>query len=389
MPVSNSIAAMAGTLAEWRQDFHRHPELAYQETRTARVVAERLDGFGLDEVRTGLGGTGVLGVLHGHDGPGGPVIMLRADMDALPITEATGAAHASTNAGVMHACGHDGHTTMLLGAARHLAETRNFSGTVWFCFQPAEEGHAGAKAMLEDGLFREQRPRAAYGLHNWPGLPVGQMAVKPGPVLAAGDELKITVRGLGGHGAMPHTTRDPVLAASAIVCALQGIVAREVDPRDPAVISVTEVKAGFTHNVIPDTAFLHGSCRAHDDRVMDELRAAVARVAKGVAEAHGCTAEIGDRGSPYPATVNDPEQAAVCHGVMADLLGAENAHPDHPTAMASEDFSFFAQQVPAAFAIIGNGATAALHHPEYDFDDAALPIGTAYWVRLVETALPA
>jgi hippurate hydrolase len=263
-PIPNSIAAQAGELAEWRQDFHHHPELGYAEQRTAAKVAERLAAFGLDGVETGIGGTGVIGVLHGRNGPGGAAIMLRADMDALPIEEATGAPHASANPGIMHACGHDGHTTMLLGAAQHLAGTRNFDGTVYFCFQPAEEGGAGAKAMLDDGVFERYRPRAVYGMHNEPGLAVGQFAVKDGPVLAAADQFTITITGRGGHAAEPHHARDPIVAGAHLVTALQTVVSRVVDPLQPAVLSVTRFSAGSTHNVIPDKAELMGTtpCRA-------------------------------------------------------------------------------------------------------------------------------
>jgi hippurate hydrolase len=388
-PIPNSIAAMADDLAAWRRDFHAHPELAYEEERTARVVAERLRAFGLDHVETGIGGTGVVGVLHGRGGPGGPAIMLRADMDALPIAEATGAPHASTTPGRMHACGHDGHTTMLLGAARHLAETRAFSGTVHFCFQPAEEGGAGAKAMLDDGLFERYRPRAVYGLHNWPGLPVGQMAVKPGPVLAAADQFEITITGVGGHAAEPQDARDPILAASHLVAALQSVVSRVVDPRQPAVVSVTRVEAGKTFNVIPDRAVLGGTTRCYDLGVQRQIHAEMDRLAAEIARGFGVTAEIARHGTPYPPTINDADEAAFAHSVMTALLGADAAHADHPPAMAGEDFAFLAEEVPGAFAIIGNGDSATLHHPEYDFDDRAAPVGVAYWVGLVQAALPA
>jgi len=389
MPIPNSIAAMAEDLAAWRRDFHRHPELAYAEERTARIVAERLAGFGLDHVETGIGGTGVLGVLHGAGGAGGAAIMLRADMDALPIEEATGRDYASVSPGVMHACGHDGHTTMLLGAARHLAETRNFSGTVYFCFQPAEEGGAGAKAMLDDGLFHRYRPRAVYGLHNWPGLPVGQMAVRPGPVLAGADEVRITLTGLGGHGAEPQLARDPILAGAHLVAALQSIVARVVSPREAAVVSVTQFTAGNSHNVIPDRAVLRGTTRCYDTETWERVHAELARITEQVAAAFAVEATLERPGTPYPPTLNDPGEADLAHSVMARLLGDENAHPDHPPTMAGEDFAFFANEVPAAYAVIGNGPSANLHHPGYDFDDTAAPVGVAYWSRLVESALPA
>ncbi len=388
LPVPNSIAAIAELLTEWRRDLHAHPELGYEEHRTARLVAERLRDFGLDAVETGIGSTGVVGVLHGEGGPGGPAIMLRADMDALPLTEVTGLPHASTHEGVMHACGHDGHTTMLLGAAKRLAEDRSFAGTVYFCFQPAEEGGAGAKAMLKDGLLERFPAEAVYGLHNWPGLAVGEMAVTEGPVLAAADEFRITIEGRGGHAAEPHLARDPLLAAAHLVTELQTIVARRVDPLQAAVVSVCEFLAGHTHNVIPSSASLRGTTRCYDEGVGRLIHEEICQLAKGVATAHGCTAEIERGPDPYPPTVNDAERARFAHSVMVEVVGPEAATFGHEPSMAGEDFAFMANQRPGAFAIIGNGPSAALHHPGYDFDDAALPVGVAYWVRLVERALP-
>ncbi len=388
-PVPNSIAAMAELLTGWRRDLHAHPELGYREHRTAGLVAERLRGFGLDAVETGIGGTGVVGVLHGEGGAGGPAILLRADMDALPIREATGLAHASTNEGVMHACGHDGHTTMLLGAAKRLAETRGFRGTVYFCFQPSEEGGAGAKAMLDDGLLERFPAEAVYGLHNWPGLPVGEMAITEGPVLAAADEFRITLTGRGGHAAEPHRARDPLLAGAHLVAELQSIVARRVDPRQPAVVSVSEFVAGHSHNVIPQTARLRGTTRCYDEGVGRLIHEEIRRLAEGVAAGHGCRAEIERMPDPYPPTINDAARARFAHGVMAEVVGEGAATFGHEPSMAGEDFAFLANERPGAFGLLGNGPSASLHHPEYDFDDAALPIGVAYWVRLVERALPA
>ena len=387
-PIPNSIAAQASELAEWRQDFHRHPELGYQEHRTAAKVAERLTALGLDRVETGIGGTGVVGVLHGRNGPGGSAIMLRADMDALPIEEATGAPHASTNPGTMHACGHDGHTTMLLGAAKYLAGTRNFDGTVYFCFQPAEEGGAGAKAMLDDGMFRRYRPRAVYGMHNWPGLALGQFAVKDGPMLAAGDEFTITITGRGGHAAIPQDARDPIVAGAHLVTALQTVVSRAVDPLQPAVLSVTRFNAGSTHNVIPDRAELMGTTRAFDDGVQDRIKAEMDRICAQIAAAFGVEIELVRGPNPYPPTLNDAAEADFAEAVMRETFGDANVHRGHPPTMAGEDFSFFAREVPGCYVIIGNGDSAPLHHPEYDFNDEATPLGVAYWARLVEKALP-
>ncbi|MEM1384267.1 MAG: amidohydrolase, partial [Pseudomonadota bacterium] len=286
-PIANSIAALAEQLTEWRQDLHRHPELGYQEHRTAKLVAERLRDFGLDAVETGIGRTGVVGVLHGKDGPGGEAILLRADMDALPIDEQSGVAHASGTPGVMHACGHDGHTTMLLGAAKHLAETRNFSGTVYLCFQPAEEGGAGAKAMLDDGLLTRFPVRAVYGMHNWPGLPVGHFALTDGPVLAAADAFNITITGKGAHAAEPHVSRDPIVAGAALVQALQTVVSRVVDPLEPAVLSITKFQAGSTHNVIPGEAHLSGTTRCFSEEVHAKILAEMQRILAQTAATFG------------------------------------------------------------------------------------------------------
>ncbi|HUF86521.1 MAG TPA: M20 aminoacylase family protein [Thermohalobaculum sp.] len=389
-PIPNSIAARAGELAEWRHDLHRHPELGYAEERTARVVAERLAAFGFDAVETGIGGTGVVGVLHGRgDGAGErPAIMLRADMDALPITEATGAEYASRTPGVMHACGHDGHTTMLLGAARHLAETRNFAGTVYFCFQPAEEGGAGAKAMLDDGLFERFRPRAVYGMHNWPGLAVGEFAVKDGPVMAAAGEFTIAITGKGGHAARPHDTRDPIVAGAQLVTALQTVVSRVVDPLQPAVLSVTRFRGGSAYNVIPDRVELMGTIRTFDEAVYAQIQVEVERIAGQLGGALGVAVEVGFGANRYPPTVNDPAEADFVEGVLRAAFGDARVHRGHAPSMAGEDFAFLAREVPGAYVLIGNGDSAPLHHPAYDFSDAAAPLGAAYWVGLVERALP-
>jgi hippurate hydrolase len=387
-PIPNSIAAQAGELTEWRLDFHRHPELGYQEHRTAARVAERLTDLGFDGVETGIGGTGVVGVLHGRGGPGGAAIMLRADMDALPIEETTGAPYASTNPGTMHACGHDGHTTMLLGAAKHLAETRNFDGTVYFCFQPAEEGGAGAKAMLDDGMFQRYRPRAVYGMHNWPGLPVGQFAVKDGPVLAAASEFTITITGRGGHAAVPQDARDPIVAGAHLITALQTVVSRAVDPLQPAVLSVTRFSSGSTHNVIPDKAELMGTTRSFDDGVQRQIDAEMDRICTQTAATFGVEIEISRGPNPYPPTLNDAAEADFAEAVMRETFGDANVHRGHPPTMAGEDFSFFAREVPGCYVLIGNGDSAPLHHPGYDFNDEAAPLGVTYWARLVEKALP-
>ncbi len=390
-PIPNSIADMAVTLAEWRRDIHAHPELAYEEVRTAGIVAAKLREFGFDVVEEGVGGTGVVGVLHGADGPAsGPEgrVMLRADMDALPIIEATGAAHASTNPRKMHACGHDGHTTMLLGAAKHLAETRNFSGSAVFCFQPAEEGGGGARAMLEHGMLERHPCRAAFGMHNWPGMPVGDFRVTPGPVMASADMFEITIAGKGGHGALPHLARDPIVAGAHLVTALQTIVSRRVEPIKPAVLSVTTFHAGSTSNVIPAEAKLSGTVRAFHREVSDLVYAEMERICAQVGEAFGVKIAFDGGPMSYPPTVNDAQATAFAAEVLDEVVGADHVERNADPTMGSEDFSFFANAVPSSFVFIGNGDSADLHHPKYDFDDAAAPIGVAYWTRLVEKALP-
>ncbi|MEL6978461.1 MAG: M20 aminoacylase family protein [Pseudomonadota bacterium] len=390
-PLPNSIAALAPELTEWRRDLHRHPELGYEETRTAGVIAERLRGFGVDAVETGIGGTGVVATIHGRDGPGAgeaEAILLRADMDALPMDEETGAPHASSAPGKMHACGHDGHMTMLLGAAKQLAETRRFKGTVYLVFQPAEEGGAGAKAMIEDGLFDRFPCRAVYGMHNWPGMPVGAFAVRPGPMLASADEFRITIQGRGGHAAKPDRARDPIVAGAHLVSMMQTIVARRVDPLQPAVVSVTVFHAGSTFNVIPDRAQLSGTVRSFDEGVHAEIYDSIRRLVTQTAAAFEVEAVLEEGVSRYPPTINDAAEAAFAASVLDELFGAERVSRDHPPTMGAEDFSFMAREKPGAFIFCGNGDSASLHHPKYDFNDDASPYGVAYWTALVEKALP-
>ncbi|MGF1553729.1 MAG: amidohydrolase [Paracoccaceae bacterium] len=388
--VANAIAAMADDLTEWRRDFHRHPELGYGEHRTARLVAERLTEFGFDAVATGIGGTGVVGTLHGARGAraDGRAILLRADMDALPIAEATGAAHASEAPGVMHACGHDGHTTMLLGAARRLADTRDFDGTVYFCFQPAEEGGAGAKAMMDDGLLERFPVQRAFGMHNWPGLATGHFALTDGPVFAAADQFTIRVRGRGGHAAFPHMTRDPVVAGAALVGALQTVASRVVDPLQPVVVSVTQFEAGHAHNVIPDEAVLRGTTRCFDEAVWAGVAETMRRLAEETGRAYGVDIAIERGPDPYPPLVNDRDAVDLAEAAMRATFGDAAVTRGHPPTMGGEDFAFMARAVPSAYVLIGNGDSAALHSPAYDFDDGAAPAGVAYWAGLVAHALP-
>ncbi len=387
-PLPNSNAAMTLELTEWRRDFHMHPEIAYEETRTSAVVAEKLRAFGCDEVVTGIGGTGVVGVIRGKGAAASDrSIMLRADMDALPIHEETGAEYASQTPGKMHACGHDGHTTMLLGAAKHLAETRAFDGTIYLCFQPAEEGGAGAKAMIEDGLFDRFPAQRVFGMHNWPGLPVGQFGLRPGPMLASADEFAITLTGRGGHAAKPDKGRDPIVAGAYLVTALQTLVSRRTDPLQPAVLSVTTFHAGSAFNVIPGTAELSGTVRSFDEEVHEAIHAGIAEMATQCEAMFGVSAVVSRPKTCYPPTVNAPELAEFCGDVLEEFVGKENVNRSYDQTMGAEDFAFLSREVPGCFVFCGNGDSAALHNEKYDFDDSALATGVAYWVRLAEAAL--
>ncbi len=391
--LNNSIAAMTPELTEWRRDLHRNPELLYELPRTSRIVADRLRAFGFDEVVEGVAKTGVLGVLHGAAGPAGARekrALFRADMDALPIEEASGADHASVSPGLMHACGHDGHTTMLLGAARRLAETRPFDGTLIFCFQPAEEGGAGAQAMIDEGMLERFPVKGAYAVHNWPGLPVGEFAVVRGPAMASAEAFNITVEGTGGHAAMPHRVRDPIVAASHIVTAVQTIVSRVVDPLDNAVVSITAIHGGEAFNVIPDRVEMIGTIRTFSDAVSKSIEAELARICKRIAEAFGTNARLHRPPKlPYPATVNHPAETELALGAMRAVAGPDRVRDDMRPVMGSEDFAFLLRKVPGAYIFIGNGDTAGLHNPKYDFNDEAIPYGVAYWTELAGRVLPA
>ena len=392
-PLKNSIAAMIPELTEWRRDFHRHPELTYDLPRTSRIVADRLRAFGFDEVVEGVGKTGVLGVLHGAKGPARGAderVLLRADMDALPILEATGAEYASASPGRMHACGHDGHTTMLLGAARWLAENREFEGTLVFCFQPAEEGGAGAQAMIDDGMLERFPVKGAYGVHNWPGIPVGQFGVVRGAAMAATEAFVITVEGVGGHAAFPHLARDPIVAASHIVAAVQTIVSRVVDPLDPAVVSITSIHGGEAFNVIPDRVEMKCNIRTFSESVSKTIEAELRRICAATAEALGVEARLDARaGTPYPPTVNHPAETELALEAMRAVAGPERVRDDLRPVMGAEDFAFVLRRVPGAYIFVGNGDTAGLHNPKYDFNDAAIAHGVAYWIELAKRALPA
>jgi len=387
MPIINRVADMHEEITAWRRDIHANPEILYEVHRTAGIVADKLKAFGCDEVVPGIGRTGVVGVIRGRK-PGAKVIGLRADMDALPMTEATGLPYASKTPGRMHACGHDGHTAMLLGAARYLCETRNFDGTAIVIFQPAEEGGAGGKAMVDDGLMDRWNIQEVYGMHNGPGIPVGQFAIRPGPMLAASDRISIEVTGKGGHAARPHECIDTVLVASHIVTGLQSIVARNVDPVQSGVISICMFHSGEAENVIPATATLKGTARSLTPAVRDLLERRIVEVAEATAKLHGATAKAKyERG--YPVTDNHARQTEFAAGVAKQVAGADKVETNAPPIMGGEDFAYMLQARPGAFIFVGNGATAGVHNPHYDFNDQAIPVGVSYWARLVETAMPA
>ena len=387
MPVINRIAEFADEIAAWRQDFHAHPEILYEVVRTAGIVAEKLTAFGCDEVVTGIGRTGVVGIINGRQNTSGRTIALRADMDALPMTERTGKAYASTVPGKMHACGHDGHTAMLLGAAKYLAETRNFDGRIALIFQPAEEGGAGGKAMLEDGLVERFAIDEFYGMHNWPGMPEGHFGIRVGGIMAATDRFYIDITGQGGHAARPHSTIDPVIVAANMITAMQSIVSRNVDPLQSAVLSVTMVEAGEADNVISQTAKITGTVRTLDLGVQDQIEERLSQFVPQFAQSFGAKASVRyARG--YPVTVNTPEQTAFAAEVAEDVVGAERVDADTAPSMGGEDFSFMLEARPGAYIFLGNGPGGELHTEGYDFNDAVIPVGTSYWVRLAERALP-
>jgi len=389
MPIVNRVADLQPDIQAWRRDIHQHPELLYDVHRTAAFVADRLREFGCDQVVTGLGKTGVVGVIKGRKSVNGglKVIGLRADMDALPIAEETNLPYASKTPGKMHACGHDGHTAMLLGAARYLAETRNFAGQAVVIFQPAEEGGAGAAAMIKDGLMDRFGIEQVYGMHNGPGIPVGQFAIRTGPIMAATDSIDIKIEGLGGHAARPHKCIDSVLVGAQLIGGLQSIVSRTVDPLDSAVISICEFHAGNARNVIPQTAELRGTVRTLTDEVRALVEKRVREVVAGVAQMTGAKIDlVYERG--YPVTVNHAAQTEVARRVAKEV-GGDAAVAETDPMMGAEDFAYMLEARPGAFIFCGNGNTAGLHHPAYNFNDEAIVYGTSYWIRLVENSLAA
>jgi hippurate hydrolase len=401
MTLIADIVAAAPDISRLRRDIHAHPELCFKEVRTAELVATQLASWGIP-VHRGLGTTGVVGIVHGRDGGAevggtGRAIGLRADMDALPMTELNTFAHASTHPGQMHACGHDGHTAMLLAAAQHLAQHRDFDGTVYLIFQPAEEGGGGAREMIKDGLFERFPMQAVYGMHNWPGLPVGSFAVSEGPVMASSNEFHITVRGKGGHAALPHNGIDPVPVACQLVQAFQTIVTRNKKPVDAAVISVTMIHTGEATNVIPDSCVMQGTVRTFSIEVLDLIEQRMREVVQHTCAAFGATGEFRFKRN-YPPTINHRAQAELAREVMVGLVGPEQVLPQEPT-MGAEDFAYMLQAKPGAYVFIANGDGAhragyeggghdvgpcMLHNPRYDFNDALIPLGASFWVRLVQ-----
>jgi amidohydrolase len=387
MPVINRIAEFHAEMTQWRHQIHAHPETAFEEHKTAELVASLLESFGIT-VDRGIARTGVIGTLKGSL-PGHRAIALRADMDALHIEEQNDAPYASRHQGRMHACGHDGHTAMLLGAAKHLAETRNFAGTIHFVFQPAEENEGGARLMIQEGVLDRYPVEALFGMHNWPEVPAGQFAVRSGPMMAAFDIFEITITGRGAHAAMPHLAIDPIVVAAQLVNGLQTIASRDVNPAESAVVSITQIHGGDTWNVIPETVVLRGTTRSFNPVVRDQIELAIQRTAEGVCQACGAQMELRYE-RRYPALINASAETEIAAATAASLVGESNVKRDLLPSMAAEDFACFLEQKPGAYIWIGNGTAAAggiLHNPHYDFNDEVLPLGASYWVRLAESVL--
>jgi amidohydrolase len=382
MPILNRAHDMQAEVARWRQHLHRNPELMFDVHETAAFVEEKLKAFGCDEVVTGLGRTGVVGVIKGNRGAG-ETLGFRADMDALPIKEMTGKEYASTVSGKMHACGHDGHTSMLLGAAQYLAETRNFAGTVVVIFQPAEEGGGGGREMVDDGLMDRFGVDRVYGMHNMPNLPVGQFSIRTGPFFAATDEFRVRITGRGGHAAWPNQTIDPIVVGSQLVQALQTIASRNADPVSSIVVSVTQFHSGSAHNVIPEEAEIAGTVRtlSPENRELGEQR--LKALSESIAAAHGATAEVMWR-QGYPVMVNHSAEADICAQIAREVAGENAVETEARPMMGGEDFAYMTEARPGAMILIGNGESAGLHHPAYDFNDEIIPLGISYWAALAE-----
>jgi len=389
MTVIKEIKLLHDEMTEWRRDIHQHPELKFEENRTSDLVAAKLEEFGI-EIHRGLAKTGVVGTIRNGDGPS---IGLRADMDALPLEEKNTFKHASSNPGKMHACGHDGHTAMLLGAAKHLAASKNFKGTVNLIFQPAEEGGGGGELMIKEGLFKMFPVDSVYGLHNWPGMPAGTFGVGSGPIMAAADMFDLTINGRGGHAAFPDQCIDPIVVASQVVSALQTITSRNTHPVDSVVISVTQIHAGDAYNVIPDSVLMHGTVRTFQTETRDKIPSSMLRVAEGVCAAYGTTCELNYM-SGYPATINSVPETEISAKAVVDLLGEDKIILNPTPSMGAEDFSYMLEARPGCYVWLGIGpgkgeAGCMLHSSRYDFNDDVLPTGASYWVKLVENELPA
>ncbi|MDN5569017.1 MAG: M20 family metallopeptidase [Paracoccus sp. (in: a-proteobacteria)] len=385
MSVLNRIADFSDQMTAWRRHLHQHPELGFDCHQTAAFVAERLAEFGVDEIHQGIGGTGIVAIINGQGN--GPTIGLRADMDALPMDEVTGADWASTVPGRMHACGHDGHTAMLLGAAKYLAETRNFAGRVALIFQPAEESGGGADVMVQDGLMERFDISRVFAMHNNPGQPLGSFNTTPGPIMAAVDTFQIHLQGRGGHGAMPHLTADPIVAAVAIVDAIQTISSRNHNTADDLAISVTQIHTGSADNIVPDTAYICGTVRTFEPHVRQMVRRRMARICDGQALSYDVQVAL-DYQQGYPATVNDPDQTAFAIATAQEVVGDAKVHPDSGREMGAEDFSYMLKARPGCYLFLGQGDGPGLHNPAYDFNDAISPVGASFFARLVERAQP-
>ena len=388
MPIKNRIMEMHAEITEWRRDFHENPELLYDTVRTSKIVSEKLNSFGCDVVKTGIGRIGVVAVIKGRSDSKGKVIGLRADMDALPIKEITGLDYSSKNDGKMHACGHDGHTAMLLGAAKYLTETRNFDGTVVVIFQPAEEGGAGAKEMCDDGLMSDFDISEVYGMHNAPGLPVGQFNIRPGAFFAAADQFTLDIEGKGGHAARPQETIDPTIVGAQILIALQSVVSRNTDPLESLVVSVTSFRTeSDSYNVIPQTVQLRGTVRTLSKEVRDMAQEKITQLIKNTALTYGAKVNL-NYARGYPVMINSELETNHMVDVAKKVAGDNNVDNNASQVMGAEDFSYMLEERPGAYIRVGNGSTASLHHPNYDFNDQAIPFGTSFWVELAETRLP-
>ena len=385
MPVKNRFAEMHDEITAWRRDIHENPEILFETHRTSALVAEKLEAFGCDEVVTGLGRTGVVGIIKGQKADSGKVIGLRADMDALPIHEQTGVEYASKTPGAMHACGHDGHTAMLLGAARYLAETRNFNGTVAVIFQPAEEGGGGGKEMCDDGMMERFGIQEVYGMHNWPGVPMGQFAIRPGAFFAATDKIEIMVEGKGGHAAKPHETVDPSVMAAHLLTAIQSIASRNADPTEQLVVSVTSMEtSSHTFNVIPSSVKMIGTVRTLSGEMRDLAEERLQALCDSIGPAFGGKITLNYERN-YPVMVNHPDQTEFAAQVARSVSGQCD---DAPLVMGGEDFAFMLEARPGAYILVGNGDTAAVHHPEYNFNDEAIPAGCSWWAGVAEQRMP-